>query len=172
MRKILIATLSIFTTIFILPEIASAHLEVNYDYLGLKEGDIVGSTNLSDPDIYIINESGFKRLFLSPTIFGFYGHLKFPNVKRIDDAVLDKIPTSGLFRNCETGDLKVHALEVTGEDIAVLRWLNITGEVAVTEDHDFFGKVFCVNSREFLWYSKGSVYSSLSQIPTYKRANL
>ena len=172
MRKILTVTLFISAIFSILPETASAHLEVNYDYLGLREGDIVGSTNLTDPDIYIINEFGFKRLFLSPTIFGFYGHLKFPNVKRIDDAVLDKIPTSGLFRNCETGDLKVHALEVTGEDAAVLRWLNITGETAVTEDHDFFGKVFCVNSREFSWYSRGQSYTALSQAPIYARTAL
>ncbi len=159
-------------TVFNLPRITSAHLEVNYDYLGLREGDIIGSTNLSDPDIYIINDFGFKRLFLSPTIFGFYGHLKFPNVKKIDDAVLDKIPTSGLFRNCETNDRKVYALEVSGEDTAVLRWVNISGDTAVTEDHDFFGKVFCVNSREFSWYSKGQAYTALSQTPVYVRAAL
>ncbi len=172
MHKVLATIFLVLATVFIFLKTASAHLEVDYDYLGLREGDIVGSTNLSDPDIYIINELGFKRLFLSPTIFGFYGHLKFPNVKRIDDAVLDQIPTSGLFRNCETGDRKVYAIEVGGEDTAVLRWVNITGEAAVTEDHDFFGKVFCINSREFSWYLKGQSYNALSQIPLYRRAAL
>lgn len=171
-KGVLFTTLFISAISVISPETVSAHLEVDYDYLGLREGDIIGSTNLSDPDIYIINESGFKRLFLSPVIFGFYGHLKFPNVKRIDDAVLDKIPTSGLFRNCETGDRKVHALEVTGEDMAVLRWVDITGEAAIAEDHDFFGKVFCINSREFSWYSKGQAYTALSQTPVYTRTSL
>lgn len=152
-------------------QVASAHLEVDYGALGLREGDIVGSSDLNDPDIYIINEFGSKRLFLSPTIFGFYGHLRFPNVKRLDDAVIDKMPTSGLFRNCETSDPKVYALEVTGEDAAVLRWINITGEAANAEDHDFFGKVFCINSREFNWYSRGQSYTALSQVPLYRRVN-
>lgn len=172
MQRAIITILFIFVITFSFFNMASAHLEVDYDYLGLREGDIIGSTNLSDPDIYIINDFGFKRLFLSPTIFGFYGHLKFPNVKRIDDAVLDKIPTSGLFRNCETGDRKVYAIKVSGEDAAILRWVNITGEAAVTEDHDFFSKVFCVNSREFSWYSKGQAYTALSQTPVYLRTAL
>lgn len=172
MYKVLTTTFFIFATALILSRTTSAHLEVDYKYLGLREGDIVGSTNLSDPDIYIINEPGFKRLFLSPTILGFYGHLKFPNVKRIDDAVLDKIPTSGLFRNCETSDPKVYAIEVSGEDTAMLRWVNITGEQAISEDHDFFGKVFCINSREFSWYSRGQSYNALSQVPLYRRAGL
>lgn len=172
MHKILIITFFIFASIFISLRTALAHLEVNYEYLGLREGDIVGSTNLSDPDIYIVNEYGFKRLFLSPTIFDFYGHLRFPNVKRIDDAVLEKIPTSGLFRNCETGDHKIYALEVSGEDAAILRWVNISGENAFASDHDFFQKVFCVNSREFSWYSKGQEYVALSQIPVYTRTTL
>lgn len=155
-----------------LPQIASAHLEVDYKSLGLQEGDIIGSSNLNDPDIYIINESGFKRLFLSPTIFGFYGHLRFPNVKRLDDAVIEKMPTSGLFRNCETDDQKVYAIEVNGEDNANLNWVNISGETAATQDHDFFGKVFCINSREFNWYSRGNTYTSYSAIPTYRRSEL
>lgn len=160
------------SAVFLLPQIVSAHLEVDYESLGLHEGDIVGSSNLNDPDVYIINEFGFKRLFLSPTIFGFYGHLRFPNIKRLDDAIIEKIPTSGLFRNCETGDKKVYAVEISGEDAATLRWVDISGETAAAEDHDFFGKVFCVNSREFDWYSRGSAYTSYSDIPVYRRSGL
>lgn len=171
-NKILFATLFIFTVALFLSETVSAHLEVDYDALNLREGDIVGSSDLNDPDIYIINEFGFKRLFLSPTIFGFYGHLRFPNVKRFDDAVIEKMPTSGLFRNCETGDRKVYAIEVSGEDNANLNWVNISGETAVARDHDFFQKVFCINSREFSWYSRGSAYTSYSSIPTYRRSGL
>jgi len=162
----------ILSVLLLLPRITSAHLEVDYKSLGLHEGDIVGSSNLNDPDIYIINEFGFKRLFLSPTIFGFYGHLRFPNVKRFDDAVIDKMPTSGLFRNCETGDQKVYAIEVNGEDTANLNWVNISGEAATAQDHDFFQKVFCINSREFSWYSRGSTYTSYSNIPVYRRSGL
>lgn len=171
-NKIAFLILLVFTIVPFLPKTASAHLEVDYDALNLREGDIVGSSDLNDPDIYIINEFGFKRLFLSPTIFGFYGHLRFSNVKRLDDAVIDKMLTSGLFRNCETNDQRVYALEVNGEDSAVLRWANISGEVAAGEDHDFFQKVFCINSREFSWYSRANAYTSYSNIPTYRRSGL
>src|SRR4030042_4196617 len=42
---------------------------------GLHEGDLISAAGSDDPDIYIINEQSFKRLFLNPVIFGFYGHL-------------------------------------------------------------------------------------------------
>ena len=30
---------------------------------GLKEGDTISATGSSDPDVYIINDAGFKRLW-------------------------------------------------------------------------------------------------------------
>ena len=42
------------------------------DY-GLKEGDVVSAAGSDDPDVYIVNDWGYKRLFLNPVIFGFYG---------------------------------------------------------------------------------------------------
>lgn len=152
---------------------ARAHVAVDAQYLaslGLKEGDIVGSTTSGDPDIYIVNEWGYKRLFISPTIFGFYSHLHFSDVKRLAGTVVESMPTSGLFRNCETGDEKVYALNVTAEDDAVLGWVNISGDAAVAQDSDFFKRIFCINSREFSWYRKGTGYSSLDQLPVYQRA--
>lgn len=154
---------------------ARAHVAIDAAYmaeLGLHEGDIVGSTNTSDPDIFIVNGYGYKRLFLSPAIFGFYGHLKFANVKRLLDTVITSMPVSGLFQNCETGDKKVYGLEVIGEDQAMLRWVNVTGSQAVAEDPDFFKKVFCINAREFAFYTKGTPYTSFSQVPSYDRSNL
>src|SRR3989338_7741531 len=100
MSKPFIVFLSLTGVLIFLPLSVFAHLEVNLGYLGLHEGDIIGSTNLSDPDIYIMNEAGYKRLFVSPAIFGLYGHLRFSNVKKIDDAVLDNMVISPLFRNC------------------------------------------------------------------------
>lgn len=149
-----------------------AHVAVDAAYLqalGLREGDIVGSTDSADPDIFIVNEYGYKRLFLSPVIFGFYGHLRFDGVRRFVDTVVASMPISGLFRNCETGDQKVYALEVVSEDDATLRWVNISGETAVAEDPEFFKRIFCINSREFAWYRKGSAYTSLAQVPVYQR---
>lgn len=137
---------------------------------GLKEGDMISASGSSDPDIYIINANGYKRLFLNPAIFAFYGHLGgFHNVKSISSSVRDSYKTSGLFRNCETNDSKVYGVEITGEDSGNLHWLNVSGAQATSEDADFFKKVFCINNNEFNWYQKGSNYTAIGQIPAYSR---
>ncbi len=139
------------------------------DY-GLKEGDVVSAAGSDDPDVYIVNEMGYKRLFLNPVIFGFYGHLGgFAAVKNVSAATRDAFGTSGLFRNCETNDEKVYGVETTGEDTGMLHWVNTSGSQAVADDANFFKKVFCVNSNEFNWYSKGTDYTSVSQVPAYAR---
>jgi hypothetical protein len=138
--------------------------------LGLNEGDTISAAGSSDPDIYIANEWGYKRLFLNPVIFGFYGHLGgFANVKNIASTTRDVMVTSGLFRNCETNDDKVYGVEITGEDTGTLHWINTTGAQAVADDPEFFKKVFCINSAEFSWYIQGSTYTSVSQVPSYSR---
>ncbi len=138
--------------------------------LSLKEGDVVSATGSNDPDVYIANDWGYKRLFLNPAIFGFYGHLGgFSKVKTIVSPIRDTLVTSGLYRNCETNDKKVYGVEVTGEDIGMLHWVNTSGNQAVADDPDFFKKVFCINTKEFNWYPKGSNYTSVNQIPDYSR---
>jgi hypothetical protein len=137
---------------------------------GLTEGNTVSAAGSDDPDVYIVNDGGYKRLFLNPVIFNMYGHLGgFANVKTISAATRDAFPTSGLFRNCETNDQKVYGVESTGEDTGILHWVNTTGAQAVADDPNFFQKVFCINTNEFNWYSKGSDYSSVSQVPNYAR---
>ena len=42
------------------------------DY-GLKDGSLIRATG--DINVYIVNQYGYKRLFLSPIIFGMYSHL-------------------------------------------------------------------------------------------------
>src|SRR3990167_1597171 len=139
------------------------------DY-GLMEGDVVSAAGSDDPDVYIVNEMGYKRLFLNPAIFNFYGHLGgFAAVKNVSSATRDAFVTSGLFRNCETNDEKVYGVETTGEDVGMLHWVNTTGAQAVADDANFFKKVFCINSNEFNWYSKGSDYTSVNQVPSYAR---
>ena len=136
----------------------------------LSEGDTVSSSVSGDPDIYIANDWGYKRLFLNPVIFGFYGHLGgFANVKNVTLSTRNMLVPSGLFRNCETDDPKVYGLETTGEDTGILHWVNTSGEQAVADDPDFFKKVFCINSNEFNWYQQGSAYTSVSQVPSYSR---
>ncbi|GEM_PF-3468270 len=136
------------------PEIAS-----------LREGDIIKGTG---NNIYIVNELGYKRLFLNPVIFNFYGHLGgFAKVKSVSNTTAMSFITSALFRNCESGDGKVYTLETTGEDTGTLHWLNISGQEALSGDPDFFKKVFCINNNEFNWYPKGISYNSLNSAPSY-----
>ena len=138
--------------------------------LSLKEGDVVSAAGSDDPDVYIVNSWGYKRLFLNPVIFGFYGHLGgFSKVKNAVVSTRDTLVTSGLFRNCETNDPKVYGVEVTGEDTGALHWVNTTGAQAVADDPEFFKKVFCINNNEFNWYKKGTAYSSVKDIPSYSR---
>lgn len=137
---------------------------------GLREGDLVSAANSADPDIYIINQNGYKRLFLNPVIFSFYGHLGgFQNVKTISSSTRDAFKTSLYFKNCETNDPKVYAVQVTGEDTGVLHWLNLSQEQALRQDPNFNQKIFCINNNEYAWYPKGAEYTSLSQVPEYRR---
>jgi len=162
-----VAVLTVLATVMSLSGFALAATPADY---GLREGDVISAKNSDDPDVYIVNEQGYKRLFLNPVIFGFYGHLGgFAAVKNVAAATRDAFPTSGIFRNCETNDTKVYGVEVTAEDAGMLHWVNVTGEQAVQQDANFFKKVFCINNNEFSWYPKGSDYTSLSQIPNYVR---
>ena len=146
---------------------------VNLLAVSLKDGDVISAAGSSDPDVYIVNPHGYKRLFLNPAIFGFYGHLGgFSKIKGTTSVTRDVFVTSGLFRNCETNDKKVYGVETTGEDTGMLHWVNTTGEQAVKDDPDFFKKVFCINSNEFSWYKKGTDYTSVNQIPDYSRKNV
>ena len=83
------------------------------DY-GLHEGDTISANaTVGDPDIYIVNDWGYKRLFVNPAIFTLYGHLSWAGVKAVSAATRDAFITSGLFRNCETNDQKVYGLTRT-----------------------------------------------------------
>ena len=185
MSNSLIGTRSVFTkTVSVLTSVATlltlsgtaylapltAMAAVPSDY-GLTEGNTISASGTNDPDVYIVNALGYKRLFLNPVIFSFYGHLGgFANVKSVSAAARDAFPTSGLFRNCETNDQAVWAVEVNGEDTAVLHHVAISGDAAVAQDPNFFKKVFCINNNEAAWYTKSSVaYTSLSQVPVYSR---
>lgn len=144
------------------------------DY-GLKEGNTISAAGSNDPDVYIVNDWGYKRLFLNPVIFTFYGQLTggFAGVKNVSPATRDAFTTSGLFRDCEVGSVnnngKVYGVEVNGEDTGMLHWVNTSGAQAVADDPNFFKKVFCINDNEFNWYPKGSNYTSVNQVPSYAR---
>ncbi|MDX1607760.1 MAG: hypothetical protein R3251_00920 [Candidatus Spechtbacterales bacterium] len=160
MKKLVIILIFI-----LLPASASA---LTPDQFNLTEGDVISASG--DPDIYIVNEHGYKRLFLNPEIFNFYGHLGgFENVREIRPFERDSFQTTTYFQNCESGIPAIYAVEVTGEDIATLHWLDVSGEEALAADPNFFKKVFCINNNEFKWYSLGIKYTSMDQVPNYTR---
>lgn len=131
------------------------------------EGSVISSVHFGDPDVYIVNERQYKRLFLNPRIFDFYGHIEWKSIQSVTPGVRDVFTTSGLFRLY--GDDKVYCVEVRGEDMGVLHWVNTTGDKAVQDDPDFFEKVFVINRNEFEWYSKGVNYSSPNDCSDYSR---
>ena len=122
----------------------------NLSKYDLKEQDLIQAEG--DHNIYILNSAGYKRLYLNPIIFGYYGDDLWARVKIVSPEVRDAFPTSYLFRNCETGEPKVYGANITGEDTGELHWLNISGTQALGEDGHFFKKVFCINSAELDWF--------------------
>ena len=171
MKKVVALLTTVATVLSLVGVVAapSAYAAKPSDY-GLTEGNTISAAGSDDPDIYIVNDPGYKRLFLNPVIFGFYGHLGgFPAVKTVTSTVRDAFPTSGLFR--VDGDTKVYGVETTGEDTGILHWVNTSGAQAVADDPNFFNKVFVINQNEFNWYAKGADYTSVNQVPNYVRGS-
>ncbi len=129
---------------------------------GLREGDFIRAEG--DLDVYIINDFGFKRLVLNPQICLLYGHLGargcFAAVKVVSPAVRDAFKTSLFFTDGETKDGRVYYLQITGDDSAVLRFVNISGEQFVQQGGNF-SSVFLFNTREKNTYQKGADFLKL-----------
>lgn len=167
-KKYLVLLVFVFLEWLLGPKLSYATKPSDF---GLKEGDLISAIFSDDPDVYIINVQGYKRLFLNPEIFKFYGHLGgFANVKLVTPEIRDSFPTSGFFRNCEDNDKKVYGVSVEGEDQGRLHWIDKSGEQAVQEDADFFKKVFCINRKEFSWYPRGNEFKALKEVPQYNRS--
>lgn|GEM_PF-3479640 len=170
MKKHTIIVLTALFAVALFGVAANAHAAVKPADYGLQEGDLISAVFSDDPDVYIINNQGYKRLFLNPEIFGFYQHLGgFFNVKLVSTEVRDAFITSGLFRNCEDNDSKVYGVDIEGEDSGKLHWVNVSAGSATSEDPAFFDKVFCVNKKEFSWYPKGAEFKKVNDVPKYER---
>ena len=129
----------------------------------LNEGDIIRG-----PDgikVYIINNNGYKRHIFNPEVFNMYGHLKWSNIKAVDQATLDSYTTSDLYR--ADGDQKVYQ---TADD-GVKRWFNMTGEQFVASGYTF-NQVFVVNPKERDFYSTGAEITSSQQQPVAGALNV
>lgn len=80
----------------------------------IGDGDIVKSPD--SPDVYIIklkNGKRYKRLILSPQVFGSYGHLRWENLKVWSATELESFVTSELVR--ETSDPVIYRLRADGD---------------------------------------------------------
>ena len=125
-------------------------LTVTPEQYGLHEGDLIRATG--DNDIFIVNQYGYKRLFLNPAIFNMYGHLGgWSNVKSVSPVTRDAFVTSPYFR--ADGDTKVYKLTVIGEDTGTLSWVNMsqTDFLAIAN----VNQIFTINSTELNWYPRG-----------------
>ena len=127
------------------------------DY-GLKEGDLIRAQG--DFDIFIINQLGYKRLFLNPAIFNMYGHLTggWAAVKTVTTATRDAFVTSTHYRY--VNEDKVYHLTVTGEDTGTLHWINMTAE-NFSAQGGTANAIFTINKSELDWYPKGADKTSL-----------
>ena len=126
------------------------------DY-NLKEGDLIRAEG--DFDIFIINQHGYKRLFLNPAIFNMYGHLgSWGNVITVTPQTRDAFITSNHYRHINED--KVYHMEASGEDTGTLQWINMTAENFLAQGGTGNG-IFTINKSELDWYPKGADKTSL-----------
>ena len=155
-------TLSVATTIFegsvpeLQPESNPSGMAKPEDY-GLKEGDLIRAQG--DFDIFIINQYGYKRLFLNPAIFNMYGHLgSWGAVKTVTPQTRDAFITSNFYRYSVSP--KVYYLEVTGGDTGTFHWVNMAVENFLSQGAKP-EMIFEINQSELTWYPKGADKTSL-----------
>ena len=113
----------------------------------VNEGDLIRG-----PDgikVYIVNAFGYRRHIYNPDVFNIYAHLKWENIKEVDQATLDSYTVSDLYR----ADVE-HQVYSVGED-GIKHWLNMTAEEFVTEGYSW-NQVFVVNATEGAYYTVGS----------------
>lgn len=127
-----------------------SHAEQN-----IVDGDLV--TVSPNPDIYIVKIVGvkkFKRLILNPDIFNSYGHLKWSDVKTIDQATLDLYKLSELVIEINpdgsVADPKVYRVISSGNsDVGERSWLNLTASEFEAAGYDW-DSLYHVNHKEAL----------------------
>ncbi|MDP2934450.1 MAG: hypothetical protein Q8N59_01615 [bacterium] len=157
-------TLSVATTVFEGPvEEPQPQPEPNPNQMarpedyGLKEGDLIRAQG--DFDVFIINQYGYKRLFLNPVIFNMYGHLGgWKAIKTVTPQTRDAFITSNFYRYAVSS--KVYYLEVTGGDTGIFRWVNMNAENFLNQGAKP-EMIFEINKSELDWYPKGTDKTSL-----------
>ncbi len=127
----------------------------------MREGDLV-----RDPDgikVYIVNAHRYRRHIFNPAVFSMYGHFKWDQVRQLDQATLDNLKTSDLYR--AEGDPRVFFLEEVDErqGIAQKRWLDMTGDQFLARGWKW-EQVFTINTKERDYYREGTAISSTTVV--------
>lgn len=119
--------------------------------VALTDGDTIRLTG--GIDVYIVKIVGtkkFKRLVLNPQVFTSYGHLKWENVKSVDQATLNAYTTADLVR--EIKDTKVYKLVPNG-DVGAKHWVK-TMEAFNANNYDW-SSVYIINATDRDNYTTG-----------------
>lgn len=123
----------------------------------LKEGDLIRG-----PDgikVYIINADGFKRHIFNPEVFNMYGHLKWSNIKAVDQTTVDSYKTSDLYR--AENDSKVYSTTEDGKK----SWINMTAAEFIAKGYSF-SQVFLINAKENVFYAVGADITATTVVVT------
>lgn len=132
---------------------ASETVSVSINYISdLKENDLI--TGPDGIKVYTINKNNYKRHIFNPTVFGMYLHLKWENIKKVSQTVLDLFETSNLYRT--TGKDQVYFLEEIDEikGKAIKHHLDVTPEDFSQKGYDW-NEVFIANKKEDGYYEEG-----------------
>lgn len=124
------------------------------DVSAIKDGDLMtGSDGINVYIAKIVGPKKFKRLILSPSVFNSYGHLKWENIKKVTDDVLNAFKTSVFVR--EDGKAPVYILQPNLQgDNGVKRWVT-TADVFTGAGFDW-DAVYIVNSVDIKSYDTGA----------------
>lgn len=125
----------------------------------IVDGDLIssnaknsdGTPTVASLDVYVvklINGKKFKRIILNPSVFTSYQHLKWDNIREVDQAVMDSYVTSSLAR--VDGDQKVWALTPLG-DTGAKSWINLSAVdfLAAGSDPD---SIYTINAVDSSYY--------------------
>lgn len=120
----------------------------------IQDGDIIAldsSYGEASWDVYIVKTVGskqFRRLILNPHVFDSYGHLKWKNLKRVNERIMNGYKESQLVR--VDGKQEVFALEPNGDE-GTRSWVRLSAEdFRSVADPD---SIYTINHTDFSFYT-------------------
>ncbi|MBI5913320.1 hypothetical protein HY839_02665 [Candidatus Azambacteria bacterium] len=161
LSQFLSATLAFTTTVSLSGFALMFAFTASAQVATLSDGDVVKTAD--NPDVYIVKMhphgqyAGWKRLILNPEVFNLYGHLKWSNIKTVNQATVDAYHTSALVRG--ENDPKVYVLAPNG-DVGTKTW--ITNEAEFLAAGYDWSQIAQVNNKERDMYTTAG---SQQQVP-------